>query len=175
LTSSKSKAAFILFVLCACLLPLTIFQASIVNGGGDWGGGGDGGGEGGGSGYVPPPSGGLGIPTGSFKLNQGLTGQNGSTCAYYNNFLLIADAAQQFKARLWTPGATINYTIITQSEFTALQQNGCSYIAKLSNQIQSFGSEQISLNWTAPQTGWYMLFFYSVTPYSGLIYCIPQS
>jgi len=172
LDSSRFKISLILIMFCACLLSVTVLQESTVSGapaGGDGGAGGGGGGE------PPPPRGGLGIPTGSFKLNRGLKGQDGFTCAYYNNFLLEATAAQQFKARLWTSGATINYTIITQSEFTSLLQNGCSNLSQLSNQIQSFGSAQITLNWAAPQTGWYMLLFYSVTPYSGPIYCIPES
>ena len=169
--SSRFKS-LLLLMFCACLLSVTVFQVSHVGGAPA---GGDGGPGGGGSGGVPPPRGGLGIPTGSFKLNRGLSGQSGVTCAYYNNFLLDASSGQQFKARLWTSGATINYTIISQSEFTSLQQNGCSYLSQLSSQIQPFSSEQITLNWSAPQTGWYVLFFYSVTPYSGPIYCIPES
>ena len=161
-------------MLCACLLSVTVFQVSTVTApaGGPGGDGGPGGGGGGGE--PSPPHGGVGLPSGSFKFNRGLTGENGLTCVYYTDFLLTANAGQQFKARFWTSGATINYTIVTQTEFTSLQQTGCSYLSGLGSQIESFNSA-ISFDWTAPQTGQYHLVFYSQTPYSGPIYGLPQS
>jgi len=51
MTSSKSKVLFVLLLMCAALMPLTIYQPSIVAAGrGGGGGGGGGGGRGGGGG-----------------------------------------------------------------------------------------------------------------------------
>lgn len=173
MNSSKWKFSFILLILCSCFLSLAL-PVSTVNAVGAGGGiSGNAGGGGGGGNYTP--HGGVGLPMGSFKLNQNLAGQNGLTCAYYNNFYLNANGGQAFKARLWTPEVTINYTIVTQDVFNSLRQGGCSYLSGLSSQIQSFSNSQITLNWTAPQTGLYVIFFYSLTPYSGQIFCLPQS
>jgi len=131
----------------------------------------EGGGDGG---NVPPPHGGFGFPSGSFKLNRSIKSQGGVACAYYTDFLLVVDAGQQFKGRLWTSGATINYTIVSDTVFNSLQQTGCSYLSELSGQVESFNSP-IVLSWTAPQSGQYELIFYSQTPYTGQIYCLPQS
>lgn len=109
---------------------------------------------------------------GSFTLDQTLTGQNDAPCAYYTYFGFNANAGQQFQARLWTQGATINYVIVPQSVFNYLQQMGCGYGSAERSQVQSFNS-QITLNWTAPQTGQYVVVFYSLTPYGGPVYFLP--
>ena len=169
--ASKFTIPFILLMLCACLL-FGVIQVSTVSGAGA--GGGSGGETGDGTGQVAPPHGGIGLPSGSFTLNRGIKGQDGQTCAYYTDFLLVVNSGQQFKARLWTSGATINYTVVSEKVFNSLQQIGCSYLSQLSSQVQSFNSPT-TLNWTAPQTGQYELVFYSQTNFSGQIYCLPQS
>jgi len=110
---------------------------------------------------------------GSFTLDQTLNGENDLPCAYYTYFEFNANGGQQFQARLWTPGATINYVVVPESLLTTLQQMGCGYASSgTHNQVQSFNS-QIILNWTAPQTGQYAIIFYSLTPYSGPVYFLP--
>jgi len=125
-----------------------------------------------------PPYGGWGFiqyppnynpSVGSFTLTQTLAGQNGVPCLYYSAFQFDASAGQQFQARIWTTGQSISYVIVPASLLTALQQaNTCGYGL---GQSQAFSS-QISLNWTAPQTGQYAIIFYSATPYSGPVYFV---
>jgi len=110
---------------------------------------------------------------GSFTLDQTLNNQNDIPCVYYTYFEFNANSGQQFQARLWTPGAAINYVIVPQSLLGTVQQMGCGYASSGNHsQVQSFSS-QISLNWTAPQTGQYAIIFYSLTPYNGPIYFLP--
>ena len=271
--ASKTKVSFILLLMCAALMPLTIYPVWTVNGDRSGGGGGGGGnGRGGGGTGVPninmptarpninqPPNGNqftarpsVNLPTasftmpgamtgfsfsrtiatsfsfsqsvwtgisftrtvltsytfnptftvatttayplggggyygwsfvqypqnynsnaGSFTLDQTLNGENDLPCAYYTYFEFNANSGQQFQARLWTPGATINYVVVPESLLSTLQQMGCSYASSgTHNQVQSFNS-QIVLNWSAPQTGQYAIIFYSLTPYSGPVYFLP--
>jgi len=110
---------------------------------------------------------------GSFTLDHTLIGQNGVPCTYYTYFEFNANAGQQLQARLWTPGATIDYIIVPQSLVPILQQMGCGYAQSgPRSQAHSFNS-QITLNWTAPETNQYVIIFYSLTPYSGPIYFLP--
>jgi len=272
--ASRYEISFILLLLCAALMPLTIYPIWTVNGGNGNGGGGGGNGRGGGGGGIPniniptgrpninqPPNGNqftarptINVPSasftrpnvmtsfsfsrtiatsfsfsqsvwtgisftrtvvtsytfnptftiatstaypyggggyyggwtfvqyppnynsnvGSFTLDQTLTGQNDLPCAYYTYFEFNANGGQQFQARLWTSSAqAVNYVIVPQSLLATLQQMGCGYASSgTHNQVQSFSS-QISLNWTAPQTGQYAIIFYSLTPYNGPIYFLP--
>jgi hypothetical protein len=109
---------------------------------------------------------------GSFTLDQSLDTPNGVPCVYYADFQFNANAGQSLQAKLWTQGTSINYVIVPLSLFQSLQQAGCSHAA--GNQQQTFNS-QISLNWTAPQTGQYAIVFYSFVPYTGPIYFLPGS
>jgi len=110
---------------------------------------------------------------GSFTLHQILIGQNGVPCTYYTYFEFNANAGQQLQARVWTPGAAIEYIIIPQSLVPILKQMGCGYAQSgTRSQAHSFNS-QITLNWTAPETGQYVIIFYSLTPYSGPVYFVP--
>jgi len=123
----------------------------------------------GGWGFIQYPPG-YNYNVGSFTLTQTLTGQNGAPCLYYSAFQFDASAGQQFQARVWTPGASISYVIVPSSLLTSMQQaSTCGYAL---GQSQAFSS-QISLNWTAPQTGQYAIIFYSSTPYSGPVYFVP--
>ncbi len=123
--------------------------------------------------YYPPN---YNYNVGSFTLDQTLTGQNDMPCAYYTYFEFNAYAGQQFQARLWTSGASINYIIVPQSLVPTLQQMGCGYgSSSQRSQVQSFGSSQVTLNWNAPQTGQYAIIFYSLSPYGGPVYFLPGS
>jgi len=110
---------------------------------------------------------------GSFTLDQTLIGPNGVPCTYYTYFEFNANAGQQLQARVWTPGATINYIIVPQNLVPILQQMGCGY-DQLGprSQAHSFNS-QVTLNWTAPETDQYVIIFYSLTPYSGTVFFVP--
>ena len=103
---------------------------------------------------------------GSFTLDQSLSTPAGAPCVYYADFEFNAYAGQSLQAKLWTQGPSINYIIVPLSVFQSLQQAGCSHAG--GNQ-QSFNS-QISLNWTATQTGQYAIIFYSYVPYTGPVY-----
>jgi len=110
---------------------------------------------------------------GSFTLDQTLIGPNGVPCTYFTYFEFNAYAGQQLQARLWTAGEIISYMIVPQNLVPILQQMGCGYAQSgPHSQAHTFNS-QVSLNWTAPQTGQYVIIFYSLTPYSGPIYFIP--
>jgi len=110
---------------------------------------------------------------GSFTLDRTLIGPNGVPCTYYTYFEFNAYAGQQLQARLWTPGETISYIVIPQNLVPILQQMGCGYAQSgPQSQAHSFNS-QVTLNWTVPQTGQYVIIFYSLTPYSGPVYFIP--
>jgi len=112
---------------------------------------------------------------GSFTLDQSLIGQNGVPCTYYTYFEFNAYAGQQLQARVWTPGTTISYIIVPQNLLPILKQMGCGYAqSSPHSQAHSFNS-QVTLNWTAPETGQYVIIFYSMTPYSGPIYFVPGS
>ena len=112
---------------------------------------------------------------GSFTLDQSLIGQNGAPCTYYTYFEFNAYAGQQLEARVWTPGTTISYIIVPQNLLPILEQMGCGYAqSSPHSQAHSFSS-QVTLNWTAPEAGQYVIIFYSMTPYSGPIYFVPGS
>ena len=108
---------------------------------------------------------------GSFTLDQTLTGQNDVPCLYYTYFAFNANAGQQFQARIWTNGQSIDYVILPTSVLTSLQQAGCGY-GSSAGMGQSFSS-QVTLNWTAAQDGQYAVVFYSRVPYSGPVYFLP--
>jgi len=108
---------------------------------------------------------------GSFTLDQTLNNQNDIPCVYYTYFAFNANAGQQFQARIWTNGQPIDYVILPTSVLTSLQQAGCGYSSS-SGMGQAFSS-QITLNWTAAQSGQYAVVFYSKTPYSGPVYFMP--
>jgi len=110
---------------------------------------------------------------GSFTLDRTLIGPNGVPCTYYAYFEFNAYAGQQLQAQVWTTGATVSYIVVPQNLVPILQQMGCGYAQSgPRSQAHSFNS-QVTLSWTAPETGPYVIIFYSLTPYSGPIYFVP--